>query len=112
LNFLFPFGWQGVSTPSKSTLKFYRTFGYFPIAFSRSLFQSKDEPEGHEGQAKWGRSFRVLNLSQVSSRSLCGGMWESVVSISKVGGKAVGSFIPADFSTDRHFFRPFRQPMR
>jgi len=77
-----------------------------------SLFQSKDEPEGHEGQAKWGRSFRVLDLSQVSSRSLCGGMWESVVSISKVGGKAVGSFIPADFSTDRHFFRPFRQPMR
>src|ERR1035441_8041741 len=37
-------------------------------------------------------------------------MWESVVSISKVGGKAVGSFIPVGFSMDRHFLRPLSLP--
>jgi len=33
----------------------------------------KDEPEGSEGQANWGRSFRVLILSQLSGRSRGGG---------------------------------------
>jgi hypothetical protein len=42
-------------------------------ATSYSLFQLRDEPEESEGQAKWGRSFRVLNLSQISSRSRGGG---------------------------------------
>jgi len=37
-------------------------------------------------------------------------MWESVLSISKVFGKGVGSFIPVVFSMDRHFLRPFCQP--
>jgi len=32
-----------------------------------SLFQSKDEPEGSEGQAKRVLSFRVLNLTQFRS---------------------------------------------
>ncbi len=37
-------------------------------------------------------------------------MWESVVSISKVYGKAVGSFIPVGSSMDRHFLRPVCPP--
>jgi len=37
-------------------------------------------------------------------------MWESVLSISKVFGKAVGSFIPVGFSMDRHFLRPVCLP--
>src|ERR1035438_1927025 len=37
-------------------------------------------------------------------------MWESVLSISKVFGKAVGSFIPVGFSMDRHFLRPLSPP--
>ena len=44
----------------------------FPQA-SGSLFQLKDEPEVSEGRAKWGRSFRVLILSQINSRSRGGG---------------------------------------
>ncbi len=36
-------------------------------------------------------------------------MWESAFSISKALGKAVGSFIRAVFSMDRHFLRPLLQ---
>jgi hypothetical protein len=34
----------------------------------KSLFQLKDEPEGSEGQANWGRLLPALSLSQISSR--------------------------------------------
>ena len=34
-------------------------------------------------------------------------MWESVLSISKVRGKAAGGFFPVGFSMDRHFLGPF-----
>jgi hypothetical protein len=72
-----------------------------------SLFQSKDEPEVSEGQANWGRSFRVLNLSQISSRGRGGGnvgigfidfqgLWK--------GRKTALSF--SGLSIDRHFLRP------
>jgi len=76
-----------------------------------SLFQSKDEPEGSEGQANWGRSFRDLNLSQVSSSSRGGGnvgigsfdfqgLWE--------GRETALSF--SGLPIDRHFLRPLSKP--
>src|SRR5208282_5703352 len=48
---------------------------YSPLSVSAvpSLFQLKDEPEGSEGQANWGRLLSGLILSQVSSRSRGGG---------------------------------------
>ena len=38
-------------------------------------------------------------------------MWESVLSISKVFGKAVGGIFPVGFSMDRHFLRPLLVPV-
>jgi hypothetical protein len=43
------------------------------VADERSLFQSKNEPEGSEGQANWKRLLSGLELSQISSRRRGGG---------------------------------------
>jgi hypothetical protein len=59
-----------------------------------SLFQSKNEPEGSEGQANWKRFLSGLELSQIRAVVGAEEMWKSVLSISKVFGKAVGGFSP------------------
>ncbi len=55
-------------------------------------------------------SFWLLDLIQISSRGRgAEEMWESVLSISKVLGKAIGGFFPVGFSMDRHFLGAFSQ---
>ena len=69
------------------------------IVFSnRRMSLKEDGRQAGEG------SFWFLNV-YISDRSRAEGMWKSVVSISKVCGKAAG------FSIDRHFLPPLSRPL-
>lgn len=78
-----------------------------------SLFQSKDEPEGSEGQANWGRLLSGIEIKfRLAVVAGAEGMWESAVSIPKVGGKPDRICLLRasldGLSTNRHFLGPLR----
>ena len=78
-----------------------------------SLFQSKDEPEGSEGQANWGRLLSGIEIKfRLAVVAGAEGMWELAVSIPKVGGKPDRICLLRasldGLSTDRHFLGPLR----
>src|SRR5271156_5073263 len=67
-----------------------------------SLFQSKNEPEGSEGQANWKRLLSGLELSQISSRRRDGGNVE-IGSFDFQGlRKSRRGVFPVGFSMVRH----------
>ena len=87
------------------------SFTIFPT--TGSLFQSKDEPEGSEGQANWGRLLSGIEIKfRLAVVAEAEGMGESAVSIPKVGGKPDRICLLRasleGLSTDRHFLGPLR----
>src|ERR1035441_4599287 len=76
-----------------------------------SLFHLKDEPEGSEGQANWGRLLSGLSLSQISSRRRGRGS-VGIGSIDFQGlWKRRRLLFPVVFSMDRHSLDPVVRPL-